>query len=69
MPISDPDDRFFYPHHIPIEDTYIVVLVPTLFYAVKFIEYLTAPVVQLSTTGNHIVTALVAGFQFYDQNC
>ena len=40
MPISDPDDRFFYPHHIPIEDTYIVVHVPILFYAVKFSEYL-----------------------------
>ena len=24
MPISDPRDRFFYPHHTPIKDTYIL---------------------------------------------
>ena len=23
MPISDPRDRFFYPHHTPMKDTYI----------------------------------------------
>ena len=22
MPISDPRDRFFYPHHTPMKDTY-----------------------------------------------
>ena len=22
MPITDPRDRFFYPHHIPMKDTY-----------------------------------------------
>ena len=24
MPISDPRDRFFYPHHTPMKDTYIL---------------------------------------------
>ena len=26
MPISDPRDRFFYPHHTPMKDTYNVPL-------------------------------------------
>ena len=24
MPISDPRDRFFYPHHTPMKDTYFL---------------------------------------------
>ena len=24
MPISDPRERFFYPHHTPMKDTYII---------------------------------------------
>ena len=25
MPISDPRDRFFYPHHTPMKDTYYII--------------------------------------------
>ena len=29
MPISDPRDRFFYPHHTPMKDTYnLKLLIP-----------------------------------------
>ena len=27
MPISDPRDRFFYPHHTPMKDTYFPILI------------------------------------------
>ena len=34
MPISDPRDRYFYPHHTPMKDTYntVVDLNPLLYF-------------------------------------
>ena len=30
MPISDPRDRFFYPHHTPMKDTYFLIWISNL---------------------------------------
>ena len=30
MPISDPRDRFFYPHHTPMKDTYFLIWISDL---------------------------------------
>ena len=36
MPISDPRDRFFYPHHTPMKDAYNLTLISKALLSMKY---------------------------------
>ena len=52
MPISDPRDRFFYPHHTHMKDTYIIPSLPeTIIFSMKyFILSILMRLVKISCT-------------------
>ena len=55
MPISDPHDRFFYPHHAPIKDTYNHSLTDTEF-QIRRGNRDNSDIISLSPQLKHVLT-------------
>ena len=48
MPISDPRDRFFYPHHTPMKDTYYLTLTTCTFHTFDVLKgWITFDIVEI----------------------